>query len=502
MLDFLYPHLPVLVVVVPLLTALLVPLLARIWRGTGAGLLVAALGFSTWGATRLLLDVLQSGEIVYELGGWAAPAGIPYVIDRLNAMVLLMVAAAGFLTSIWMWQSVKREIAPAGQRSYNTVFLLFATGLLGITITGDIFNLYVFLEIASITSYVLIAMGRNRQALYAGFSYLILGSLGATFILLGIGHLYMATGTLAMADVAEKLQQPGMYDSTVVRTAFAFFTVGLAMKMALFPLHGWQPAAYTHAPSGASLFIAATSTKIAAYAFYRVSFKIFGANFLLEALPVMQDAILVLCVCAIVIGPLMALGQDNLKRLLAYSSVGQIGYIMLGVVLFEGNPDHVAGPTGGLMHFWNHAAAKGALFCVAGVLVYRTGSAKVSNLAGLARKAPWTAGVATVAACSMIGVPLTAGFWSKFHLAHGALQTGRPIIVVVLLISSLLTAVYCWRILSLIWFAPAEDEAAVTEEAPWSMRIPSLVLGAACVLLFFFPVHYEIARQAVEGFVK
>ncbi|MDJ0973081.1 MAG: monovalent cation/H+ antiporter subunit D family protein [Planctomycetota bacterium] len=497
-------HLPVLVVVVPLITALLIPLLTRAWRGTGWGLVSASLAFSAFGAIQLLVEVLRTGVPArYSMGDWPIPAGIEYVVDELNGMVLVMIAVAGTLAALWMHQSVKREVLARARRSYYTVFLLFAAGLMGITITGDVFNLYVFLEIASITSYVLIAMGKRKQALYAGFAYLILGSLGATFILLGIGHLYMATGSLAMLDIAERMaNDPALYSSSVVRTSFAFFTVGFAIKMALFPLHAWQPNAYTQAPSGATIFIAATATKVSAYGFYRILFTVFGPRFLLDELPQIKEAILLMCVAAIVVGPLLAIRQKDLKRLLAYSSVGQIGYIMLGVVLWSADQTHLDGATGGLMHFWNHAVAKGALFCVAGALVYKTGAARVADLAGMGRHAPWTSAVMTVAGLSMIGVPLTAGFWSKFYLCTGALEVGRPAAIVVLLVSSLLTAVYVWRLLSLVWFAPKDAEVKVDGEVPWSMRLPALVLGAACLYLFFQPIHLDIARAAAEGFMK
>ncbi len=491
---------PALVVTVPLLAALALPLISRLWRGAGPVVVVASLGFAFYGSLTLLFET-ANGPIRYAMGAWVAPIGIEYVVDRLNAMILTMVSGAGFLAAIWMRRSVAKEIIERGHGAYYAVFLLFATGLLGITITGDVFNLYVFLEIASITSYVLIAMGRKRQALYAGFSYLILGSLGATFILLGIGHLYMATGTLAMADLAVKL--PELYDSSTVRTAYAFFTIGLAIKMALFPLHAWQPAAYTHAPSGASVFLAATATKVSAYVFYRITFTVFGGEFVDVALPVVQDGVLIMCVGAIVVGPLIAVKQNNLKRLLAYSSVGQIGYIMLGVVLFTwSDKTEIDGLTGGIIHFWNHAAAKGALFCVAGGLVFRTGAARVQDLAGMGRTAPWTSAVLTVACCSMIGVPLTAGFLSKFYLASGALEADRGYVVVVLLISSLLTAVYSWRLLQLVWFAPKDADPKVREDVPWSMRLPAIVLGAACLIFGVYTAHIDIAVEAAEGLLK
>ena len=491
-------HLPVLVIVVPLLAALAIPLASRVWKGAAYGLTLGALAFACFGCVHMLVDV-AGGEvgrrITYSMGAWVPPVGIGYAIDRLNGIVLTMIAGVGVLTAVWMRRSVQREIPEAAQSSYYCVFLLCCTGFLGITITADIFNLYVFLEIASITSYVLIAMGRRRQALYAGYSYLIVGSIGATFILLGIGHLYMRIGSLSMVDILAAFQaDPGLYHMSDVRTAFAFFTVGLAIKMALFPLHGWQPSAYTHAPSASSLFIAATSTKVSAYAFYRIAFGVFGIGFLTDGLPEIGKGVLVMAAAAIVLGPLLAIRQTDLKRLLAYSSVGQIGYIMLGVVLLNGD-----GVTGSIIHFWNHAAAKGALFCVAGALVYKTGAARVEDLAGMGRRAPWTAAALTVAGCSMVGVPMTAGFLSKWYLAAGALEADLPALVPVLLASSTFTAIYVWRLLQLVWFAPADVQAKVMSEVPWSMRVPALVLAAACLVFGLSPISVRLAQDAARA---
>lgn len=491
-------HLLVLVIVVPLLAALAVPLVTRVWRTGGPAVVIGALAFSVYAAVQLLADLAADENklhLAYHMGAYRPPFGIAYVLDRLNGMVLVMVAVMGLLTAFWMRRSVFKEIPEEKHGSYWAVFLLCATGYMGITITGDVFNLYVFLEIASITTYVLIAMGRKREALYAGFSYLIVGSLGATFILLGIGHLYMATGSLAMADIARTFSEnPALYDSSVVRTSFAFFSVGFAMKMALFPLHGWQPNAYAQAPSGVSTFIAGTATKVSAYGAYRISIGVFGLAFMQRAPMEHREVLMIMACSAIVVGPLLAIRQSNLKRLLAYSSVGQIGYIMLGLVLLN-----EAGLTGGILHFWNHAAAKGALFCVAGALVFRTGAARVEDLAGMGRTAPWTAATVTIAGCSMVGVPLTAGFLSKWYLGVGALEAGRWIIVPVLLLSSLFTAIYVWRIVQLVWFAPKDVEPAMTEEVPWSMRAPALLLAAACLVFGVLPIGVELAAEAAKA---
>ncbi|MFV1958654.1 MAG: proton-conducting transporter membrane subunit, partial [Planctomycetota bacterium] len=199
--------LPALVVVVPLVAALLIALLGGLWRGPARLLAVLATAFSFAGALRLLWRTAHGETVVYSLGGWAAPTGIQYRVDLLNGIVLTMAAGVGFVVAVWMGRSVTRELRAGARSAYYAIVLLYVAGILGITITGDLFNLYVFLEIASITAYVIVGMGRRRKALFAGFTYLVLGSIGATFILLGIGHLYMATGSLTMVDIAARLPQ-------------------------------------------------------------------------------------------------------------------------------------------------------------------------------------------------------------------------------------------------------------------------------------------------------
>ncbi len=469
---------PVLIVVVPLMAATLVALVGRFWRGFAWPLTVLATAFSLWGAVELLVRAAGGERIVYAMGGWAAPTGIEYVVDRLNGIVLVMVAAVGFLVAIWMRHSVERELRAAARNSFYAIVLLNIAGLMGMAVTGDVFNLYVFLEITSITSYVIVALGRRRQALYASFTYLILGSIGATFILIGIGHLYQATGTLQMAEMPGLLAEATVTRPAVVHTAYAFLAAGLALKMALFPLHAWQPGAYTQAPSAGSFLLAATATKVAAYAFYRVTFGVFGDDYVRGALPGIMEVLLIMAASAMIVGPLMAVLQTNLKRMLAYSSVGQIGYILLGALLLE-----ESAITGSLVHFWNHAAAKGALFGVAGALFYATGAARVDDLRGLGRRAPWTATAMTLAGLSLVGVPLTGGFITKYYLATGSLAAGRPVLIPIILVSSLLTAVYIWRCLQRVWFAPADVEPAMKAEVPWSMRLPTLALALLCIVL-------------------
>lgn len=497
--------LPALVIVVPLITACVIALVGKYARGLAWPLMLFATTASLLGSVKLLIAAAAGKTIVYSFGGWLAPTGIEYRVDLLNGIVLTMVAAVGFLVTLWMRRSTNQEIGARARYGYYAVMLLFLTGLMGITITGDVFNLYVFLEISSISSYVLVAMGRKRQSLYAALTYLVLGSVGATFVLLGIGHLYMATGSLQMTDIAQILYQPvheggpltiEQYES-VVETAFAFIAVGLAVKMALFPLHSWQPGAYTFAPSGVSFLMAATSTKVAAYAFYRFAFTVFGAKYLSEEVTAVLDAMVILAATAMVVGPLLAVRQDDLKRMLAYSSVGQIGYVLLGALLLNRTAIQ-----GSLVHFWNHAASKGALFGVAGALAFVTAGTRIDDLKGLARRAPWTAVAMTLAALSLVGVPLTGGFITKYYLSVGAVEAGRGVLLPFILVSSVLTAIYMWRCLQRVWFAPADVEPAMTREVPWAMRIPTMILALAGILFgVWAALPMGLAAKAAEVLV-
>ena len=472
-------NLPILVIIIPLISAIIIPVAAMAERRLAWIIAATASLCSFLSALALLCAVLKNGRISYWLGGWEPPWGIEYTVDYLSGFVLVVVTFIAFVVAVYAKRSVLKEIAHDKIPVFYAVYMLFVTGLTGMTITGDIFNLYVFIEITSLSAYTLIAMGRRRDALIASFNYLILGTIAGTFILIGVGYLYMVTGTLNMADLSKLL--PELYSSTAVRTAFAFFTVGLSLKIALFPLHIWLPKAYTEAPSVVSAVVAATATKVGAYVLIRIMFTVFSVEFDREVLPV-TTILLILSSVAIIMGSVLAIAQTNLKRMLAYSSIGQIGYIVLGAALVN----RIA-MTGSLMHILNHALMKGTLFMVAGVVVYMTGTADISALKGMGRRMPFTMAAFTIAALSMIGVPLTVGFVSKWYLALGALEAGMWYLIPVILVSSLLTAIYFWRIVEGIYFAkPVENEGdGYTDgikDGPAMMTVPTLALAILCVV--------------------
>ncbi|MGR3179668.1 MAG: monovalent cation/H+ antiporter subunit D family protein [Candidatus Anammoxibacter sp.] len=437
-------HMPVLVILVPLISSVIIPIVGRKSKLACWIIVTTVTFFSFLGSLYLLNTVVNSGNISYWLGGWEPPWGIEYAIDYLNGFVLVVVSFISFVVAFYSRKSVDAEIDKDKITTFYAVYMLLITGFLGIVITGDIFNLYVFLEISSLAGYTLIASSRNRGALMASYNYLILGTIAGTFILIGIGHIYMQTGTLNIADLRERL--PEFYHSTVILTAFAFFTVGLCLKVALFPLHVWLPKVYGYAPSVVSTIMAAVGTKVGLYAMLRIMFGVFKVEFDLEVVPVTKILLIVSSI-AILAGSILAIAQTRLKWMLAYSSIGQIGYIVLGATLIN-----QTAMTGSIIHILNHALMKGTLFMVVGCIVYKVGIEDISELKGMGKKMPFTMAAFTIAGLSMIGVPLTVGFVSKWHIAIGALDAGMWYFVPVLIISSLLTAVYFWRVIEMIYF--------------------------------------------------
>ncbi len=476
-------HLPALQVVVPMMAA---PVCLLLTRGTLAWLFAMLVSFVALAmAIMLLQQVIETGPISYHLGGWPPPFGIEYRIDAMNAFVLVIVAAMSALVLPYARNSVRAEIEPSKQALFFTVFVLCLTGLLGVTITGDAFNVFVFLEISSLSTYVLVATGarRDRRALTAAYTYLVMGTIGATFFVIGLGLLYQATGTLNMVDLAVRLQPLG--ELTSVRAGFAFIMVGLALKLAMFPLHAWLPNAYTYAPSVVSIFLAATSTKVAVYVLLRFMFSVFGVEFPVVDLS-LTAVFLPLALIAMFAASAVAIFQTDLKRLLAYSSVAQIGYMILGFSMAS-----VTGLTATVVHLFNHAAMKGVLFMVVGAVVYRVGSSSVHSFAGLGRQMPWTMAAFVVGGLSLIGVPLTVGFVSKWYLVLAALETGDWVIAFLIVASSLLAVIYVWRIVEVAYLTPA-PEGSKAKEAPLSMLIPMWLLAGVCI---YFGINAELTAD-------
>ena len=465
-------HLVALQVVVPLISA---PLCALLPRNRLAWGLATAISLTTFFmALWLLREVSAHGVLSYALGGWAAPWGIEYRIDHLSAYLLIIVSATASITMIGARESIEQEIAADKLSLFYAAYLLCLTGLLGIIATGDAFNIFVFLEISSLSSYALIAMGKDRRALTAAYQYLIMGTIGATFILIGIGLLYMLTGTLNIVDLQQRI--PALVSSRTLHAAFAFFTVGISLKLALFPLHLWLPNAYAYAPSMITVFLSATATKVSLYILFRFFFGIFSDEISFESF-YLDKILLPLAMIAILTASFVAIFQDNIKRMLAYSSAAQIGYMVLGIGLASKN-----GSVAGLVYLFNHAIIKGGLFLAMACIVLRIGSVHLEDFAGLGKRMPLTMAAVVLLGLGLIGVPFTAGFISKWYLLVAAIEQGQWLGVFIIVGGSLLALMYIWKIIEQAYFkspSSALAQTQVIQEAPLAMLIPLWLLVAA-----------------------
>ncbi|MGI8896587.1 MAG: monovalent cation/H+ antiporter subunit D family protein [Casimicrobiaceae bacterium] len=464
-------HLPALQVVLPLVCA---PLIVLVRRAGFAWLLATVVSWLALVIAILLVArVLEVGTISYAIGNWPPPWGIEYRVDALNAFVLVLVAAVGAVVMPYARVSIAAELRREQQYLFYALYCLCLAGLLGIAITGDVFNLFVFLEISSLSTYAMIALGQQRKALVAAYQYLVMGTIGATFYVIGIGLLYLMTGTLNLADLATRL--PAVTDVRPVLAALAFITVGIGLKLALFPLHQWLPNAYAYAPSAVTAFIAATATKVSVYVLVRFYFMVFGQPLVFDRLP-FGDVLLLLSVAAIVTASLVAVFQTDLKRMLAYSSVGQIGYITLGISLAN-----APGLTGAIAHLFNHALSKGALFLLAGGIALRYGGTSFRQIAGLAARMPLTSFGVVLAGLSLIGIPGTAGFTTKWYLIVGAVERGYWLLAALIVATSLIAVVYVWRFVETAYFQEPAPEVPRLGEMPLTMLVPAWLMVAGCV---------------------
>ncbi len=487
-------HAPLLAIVVPLLAAPLAVLFSNRTVAFVISWLSCLVSFAL--SAYLALLVSDGAVLSYAIGGWAPPLGIEYRVDAANAFVMVIVSAIALVVFPYARTSIEREIAQSSHTLFYACMMLCFTGLMGVTVTGDAFNVFVFLEISSLSTYVLVALGasKDRRALSAAYDYLVLGTIGATFFVIGLGLIYMVTGTLNLVDLSQRLE--GLDDNRTVRTAFAFIVIGLGLKIAIYPLHRWLPGAYTYAPSAVSAFLAATATKVAIYALLRFVFSVFSPDVGFER-DTLHFIVMPLAIVAMFAGSLVATFQTNVKRLLAYSSIAQVGYMLLGTTMLT-----ATGLTGSIVHLFNHAVTKGALFLAVGAVIYRLGSASLPAFYGLGRQMPWTAAAITAGGMSLIGAPGTVGFVSKWVLMQAAFEADLWPIAFLIGVSSLIAIAYVWKLVEAMYLTAA-PEGAVRQEAPWSMLIPIWILTLISIG-FGFDAEYTVgmARTAAESLLS
>ncbi|MDG2475014.1 MAG: monovalent cation/H+ antiporter subunit D family protein [Paracoccaceae bacterium] len=467
-----YLHFPILQVLIPLLLA---PICVLVGRSTFSWLITFFGSVSSLViAISLLHSVSDGSSISYHIGGWPPPIGIEYVVDSANAFLLVLVSGISTVVLLYARDQIKLEIDEENHTLFYTCYLLCLTGLLGVLITGDVFNVFVFLEISSLSTYVLVAQGakRDKRALKAAFNYLIMGTVGATFFVIGVGFIYMATGTLNMFDIYERIND--LESSRTVRASYAFIVIGMGLKLAMFPMHLWMPGAYTYAPTVVTTFLSATATKVSLYVLIRFTFSVFHFDFnFIEQ--VFKFLVMPLAIIAMFAMSFVAIFQKDIKRMLAYSSIAQIGYMLLGVSLLSSE-----GLTATFVNLFNHGITKATLFMSLGVLTLYSGKSFLSDVQGLGKKMPWISASFLIGGLSLVGIPGTAGFISKWLLVQATIEAGVPILALLIILSSLLAIVYIWKVIEHLYFMEPHSELA-SQKVSFRILIPLWILSISCL---------------------
>jgi len=470
-------------IIIPLGVAFLIPLTWRLIPGIyrflpSAGMLsMVVLAF-------ILLFYVGGDSMTYLVGGWEPvnniPVGIHLVADGLSLMMLIIVNLLGMLAGLFSIPYINKY---TGENYYYSLFSLMVAGMNGVVMTGDLFNLFVFLEVSVIASYSLVAFGSSKEELEASFKYQVLGGIASLFILFALAMTYWYTGTLNILDVASVLRS-GSEVSTVVFIQL-FMIAGFGLKAAMIPFHAWLPDAHSSAPSPVSAMLSGVLIKaIGVYAILRLFFSMFQVTIEISYV------ITTIGVLSMVIGTLMAIGQWDMKRLLAYSSISQMGYIItaagIAMIIIARNGDmRVASLAlmGALFHMFNHAAFKGLLFLNAGAVEYSTGTRNLKELGGLRDLMPVTSATSLGASLSISGIPPFNGFFSKLIIIIAAVQGKFYLIAALAVIVSIITLAYFMKVQRYAFLDKARDKMLEIKEVPFLMRLPMVILAILCLAM-------------------
>ncbi len=469
---------------IPLGMAFINLLMAKISKKVADYIAFIATGVLAVMAVRMLFEPV----FVYKVGGWPPPWGILLVSDGLSSLLLVVINVIGFLAIIF---STKYMTTYTAKPKYYTLFLLMIAGMNGVVITGDMFNMYVFLEIASIASYALVGFGCEKEELEASFKYLILGGVASTAILFGIAFLYSMTGTLNMPDLAQQIEILGM--NKALGFVIALFIMGFGLKASSVPFHAWLPDAHPSAPAPISAMLSGVLIKaLGVYSIARIMFHIFGPE------PMISSILMFLGALSMVVGVFMAVGQSDVKRMLAYHSISQMGYVTIGLGLgLNPNVDPAVaalGLFGGLYHLVNHASFKSLLFLCSGSFEYRTNTRNKYEMGGLIRRMPITSTTCSIASLSISGVPPFNGFWSKLIIIIAFLKAGYPLYGAIAVLVAFMTLISFVRLQKDVIFGTLPEKFREVKEAPLLMTLPLIILAVLCLAL---GVAYPFVDQAM-----
>jgi multicomponent Na+:H+ antiporter subunit D len=474
-------QLPIIIVLVPLLCAIIIPLLPK-KNFVLFGFVSIMFGMMLSMSIVSYIDVLNTDVFRFVFGNYQASIGIEFLIDPLIALLVMFVTGLAFLIVVYSFSDIQHELKPHQYSSYYVLIMLLMFSMLGMLYTNDIFNTYVFMEILSIVSTAIISIKHKRANFLASFRYLMLSSIGSLTILMGLAFLYMVTGQLNMDSMSVVISNVWTLYPTNLVLAIGFILIGLAIKSAMFPLHIWLPDAHSSAPSPSSAFLSSIVVKIYIVVLIKIIYRVFGVE-IIASLRI-DDFILVMASLGMIFGSIFAIGQKDIKRLLAYSSVAQIGYIFLGIGLLT-----PIGLAAGIFHIFSHALMKSALFLSAGSIIYSTGKRKLVDLDGIGFKMPITLITFSIAALGMIGIPGISGFMSKIYLGLALISDKHPIFLSLILLSSFLNAIYYMPILisSFLKEDILVKNSLQKDPLPLTMLIPMIVITLAVLLIGLYP---------------
>jgi len=486
-------------VVLPLGCAFIVSLFGRFLKLLGDVLSnivsILTLGFSVY--ILYNLNSVPNNVLTYRVGGWVAPVGIMLVVDHLTVLMLITVNLVALCCCIYSISYMEKY---TDKWKYYALFMLMLAGMNGVIITGDIFNMYVFLEIAAIASYSLVAFGCDAEELEASFKYLVLGSVASALILLCIALIYSYVSSLNLPDISLTLSKISDVNKLYfIRFISILLIVGFGVKAALVPFHSWLPDAHPSAPAPISAMLSGVLIKtLGIYAMVRILFNVLG----------MQQKILlfllILGLLSMFVGVVLALYQWDYKRLLAYHSISQVGYIILGISLAT-----PLGILGGIFHLLNHSIFKSLLFLTSGATEYTLGTRDLRNMGELNKNMPLTTFSALVGSMSISGIPPFNGFWSKLIIILACIQAKQYFAGFVATVVSFLTLSSFTKVLKYGFYGKSEENSQRNiKEVPLDMIIPMLILSICCIFIglllvpqvkpYFLSKVVAVLQQGIE----
>ncbi|SET06686.1 multisubunit sodium/proton antiporter, MrpD subunit [Natronincola peptidivorans] len=483
-------HFPIYSLIILLAAAVAIPIMRKNFDGFMKTFIIAALVGAWLFSLGSLINVFNHGPHVYNFGSWTETIGVQLMIDEFSAIMAFVILTIAGLIVVYSIRDMEHEIPLQQFGSYYILVYILLFCMVGITYTNDLFNMYVFMEILSLTSCGIISIKRKKENFLASFRYLMLNTIGSLSVLLGIALLYMVTGHLNMGEVGKVIAEVWQSYPINILVSLGFMITGLSIKAALFPLHIWLPDAHSTAPTPSSALLSGLVVKVYIFCAAKILFRMIGQDIVI-ALDV-PTYITYFAALSMIMGSIFAIGQKDIKRLLAYSSVAQIGYIFLGLGLATAQ-----GFSAALFHIISHALMKTGLFLSAGAIIYNKGKRDIRELDGIGYEMPITMGVFTISVLGMIGIPGINGFMSKIYLSFAVLAADKPFFLFVILASSFLNAIYYLPIVIAAFLKESKERKniMVLDAIPKSMIFPMVVIGVSCVIMGLFP---QLVMNAIE----